>query len=196
MRNKGFLLFFTVFFFVCVLGVTVAAALVFYNFYDSAGFDGRWGHPVMTVILAQNAVFMISGVIMLVFVAMQKKENAAPAAAPPTYVPAVSKLVILDKTTGGVRAECLLTDKRTLVIGKNAHTDEYLKYAGDGSVMHEYAALNLERNYWYIEAVSELRNVGIRKDYDYVFRRLKIGTLYLIEPNDAIEIAGEKIVVK
>jgi len=189
MRNKGFLLFFTVFLIVCVSGIMLAAVL----FYNIDGFEGLSNNPVMLIIVMQNAVFIFLAAIMLVFVAMQKKENPAPA--PPAYVPAVSKLVMMDQS-GGVRAECILTDKRTLVIGKNEHADEYLKYAGDGSVTHEYAVLNLERNYWYIEAVSELRNVGIRKDYDYVFRRLKSGTLYLIEPNDAIEIAGEKIVVK
>ena len=72
-----------------------------------------------------------------------------------------------------------------------------MKYVvAEGALTHEYAVLNLEKNYWYIEAISDLRNVGIRKEYDYIFRRLKSNMLYLIEQNDVIEIAGEKIVIK
>ena len=198
MRNKGFLLFFNALIIICVLGIISVSALLFYNYYDG-DFAAVWNNPVAVIILAQNAVFVILAAVMLIFVATQKKENRVPAvqaAVPAPGIPDVSRLVMLDKS-GGVKAECDLRNTRSLIVGKDEHSDAFLKFAAaDGSVRHEYAVLNLEKKYWYIESVSELRNVGIRKDYDYLFRRLKSGTLYLLEPNDALEIAGEKIVVK
>jgi len=200
MRNKGFLLFFNALIIICVLGIISVSAVLFYN-YHGGDFAVIWANPVAVIILAQNAVFVILAAVMLVFVAAQKKENRVPAVqaaapAPAPGVPDVSRLVMLDKS-GGVRAECDLKNARSLIVGKDEHSDAFLKFAAaDGSVRHEYAVLNLEKKYWYIESVSELRNVGIRKDYDYLFRRLKSGKLYLLEPGDALEIAGEKIVVK
>jgi len=189
MRNKKFLIFFNICFILVVAGITAATAYLY-----SGGGIGAENKFVVVMMVLQNIIFIVLSLAVLIYAAASpKNEKSAVSAAP---APAVSKLILMGKS-GETGTEFNLTDKQSLIIGKDRHSDESLKYAvTDGSLTHEYAVLNLEKNYWYIEAISDLRNVGIRKDYDSVSRRLKSNMLYLIERNDVIEIAGEKIIVK
>ena len=191
MRNKRFLIFFNICFILCVAGITIATAYLYFN-----GSIGTENNLIVVIMTIQNIIFIIMSLVVLIYAATTaapKNEKSTVVAA---SVPAVSKLLLTGKS-GESGTEFNLMGKRSLIIGKDGHSDESLKYVDmEGSLTHEYAVLNLEGNYWYIESVSDLRNVGIRKDYDYIFRRLKSNMLYLIEQNDVIEIAGEKIIVK
>ncbi|MCL2815618.1 MAG: hypothetical protein FWD23_13540 [Oscillospiraceae bacterium] len=110
--------------------------------------------------------------------------------------PYVSKLTVL-KESGDIKSEYQLANKKALIIGKSNRDENELEYSGTGGAFkYEYAVLNLEKNYWYIEAVSESYGVGIKKEHDSIFRRLRTGKPCLMGKNDVIEIAGERIIVR
>lgn len=185
MRNKIFLIIIDVCFILCVSGITVFTYL---TFRDDIKTDS-----IVFIMLVQNMTFVVLALIALIYIALSKKEQDAP---DDISVPYVSKLLKLNEA-GDIKSEYDLKNKKSLIIGQNEHEENELIYAVvGGSLKYEYAVLNLEKNYWYIEAISEIWGVGIRKEYDGLFRRLKNDKPCLIGKNDVIEIAGEKIIVR
>ena len=194
MRNKTFLIIIDVCFILCVvLCAAGAGAFVYLLRGDSISVDeGVFG--IACVVLIQNAVFFLAGVVVLIYAAAQKKARSEPDAG--LSFPYVSKLTVL-KESGDVKSEYQLANKKALIIGKSDRDESELEYSGSGGALkHEYAVLNLEKNYWYIEAVSESYGVGIRKEHDGIFRRLRTGKPCLVGKNDVLEIAGERIIVR
>ena len=194
MRNKIFLIIIDVCFILCVVSCAAGAGVFIYLLKgDSISItEGIYG--IALVVLVQNTVFFIAGIAGLIYVAAAKKTRPEPDEN--LSFPYVSKLTVL-KESGDIKSEYQLANKKALIIGKSDRDETELEYSGSGGALkYEYATLNLEKNYWYIEAVSESYGVGIRKEHDSVFRRLRTGKPCLIGRNDVIEIAGEKIIVR
>ena len=180
MRNKIFLIVFAVCFILCVSGITVFAYLTFRDDMDM----------IVFIMIIQNMAFAGLALVALIYIASSKKEPRNPDDA---SIPYVSKLLAI-KGAGEIN----LKNKKSLVIGKRANgSGGGLAYAiTGGSLEHEYAVLNSEKNYWYIEAFSEAHAIGIRREHDGVFRVLNVGKPYLLGKNDIIEIEGEQVIAR
>ena len=196
MRNKTFFIVIDLFFIICAASCA-AGALVYLYWLSENGlpiFGSIGAGAVACVVLAQNTVFFFAGSVALIYAATKKEEQPEPDGS--MSFPYVTRLTTM-KESGEIKYEYDLSNQKALVIGKGDHEDSGLEYAGaGGSLKHEYAVLNLEKNYWYIEAISETYGIGMRKEHDSVFRRLRTDKPCLLGKNDVIEIAGERIVVR
>ena len=192
MRNKIFLIIIDVCFILCAASCAAGTGVFAYLLQGDGVSVAEGVYGIALVVLGQNAVFFMAGAAGLIYMAASKKARPEPDAP----IPYVSKLTAL-KESGDVKSEFQLANKKALIIGKSDCDEKELEYSGSGGALKcEYATLNLEKNYWYIEAISESYGVGIRKEHDSVFRRLKTGKPCLIGKNDVIEIAGERIIVR
>ena len=193
MRNKIFLIITDVFLILCVASCAAGAGVFIYLLNGDSITVSESVYGIAFVVLIQNAVLFILGVAGLIYAASRKKQ-----AEPDGNLsfPYVSKLTVL-KESGDVKSEYQLANKKAVIIGKSDRDEKELEYSGTGGALqYEYAVLNLEKNYWYLEAVSESYGVGIRKEHDSIFRRLRTDKPCLIGRNDIIEIAGERIIVR
>ena len=191
MRNKIFFIVIDICLILCAAACAAGIGVLIYLLRGDliSLTNGVFG--IALVALGQNAVFFIAGVAALIYAASSK---ARPEADAP--FPYISKLTVM-KDSGEVKSEYPLASKKAIIIGKSDRDETELEYSGTGGALkYEYAVLNLEKNYWYLEAVSDSYGVGIRKEHDSVFRRLKTGKSCLIVKNDVIEIAGERIIVR
>ena len=190
MRNKAFVILIDICIILCAVLCAAGAGVYIYLGEDAGGAD-----RLALILLVQNAVFFIAGFTVLIFAAVSKKEEE-PEPDQKLTVPYISRLMSM-KDTGDIKSDYDLVNKKAIIIGKNDLEESGLEYAGMGDTLkHEYAVMNLEKNYWYIEAVSDVYGVGVRKEHDSVFRRLRTGKPCLMGKNDIIEIAGEKIIVR
>ena len=193
MRNKKFLIIIDVLFILCAVACAAGAGVFIYLTRGESISAAGGVYGLGLVALAQNAVFFILGVAGLIYMASSKKTRPDDGG---LSFPYVSKLTVL-KESGDVRSEYQLAGKKSIIIGKSDRDESELEYSGTGGALRfEYAVLNLEKYYWYVEAVSDTLGVGIRKEHDGVFRRLKTGKPCLIGKNDVLEIAGERVVVR
>ena len=194
MRKKVFLIIIDVCVVLCaVLCAVGAGAFIYLLRADGISIDDSV-FGIACVALIQNAVFFILGIACLIYIAGKKKTQSAPDGN--LFFPYVSKLTVM-KESGDIKSEYPLENKKAFIIGKSDRAETELEYSGSGGALkYEYAVLNLEKNHWYIEAVSESYGVGIRKEHDSVFRRLRTGKPCLMGKNDVIEIAGKRIIVR
>ena len=186
MRNRIFLIFLSTCFF---LFFTVITVFIFVFFMPSV--ENAESYAVAQIIVINNIVLIFFALVALIYMllsqAWQNKKGAS--------VPYVTRLLTA-AADGEIKLECDLTDRTSIVIGKNEREESELVYTASGNVLqYEYAVLNLEKNYWYIEAVSVSQKIGIKKEYDDMFRKLKDKEPYHIMKGDVLEIAGKKIIV-
>jgi len=71
----------------------------------------------------------------------------------------------------------------------------YFNFLEGNKNNEEYAVLNKIGNDWYIERISEERNVGIKRAGEQYVYKLKTGSVYRVQNNDVVYIGNERLLV-
>ena len=71
----------------------------------------------------------------------------------------------------------------------------YFNFTNTDITDEDYACINKAGNHWYIERISEKRNVGIKLAGEQYIYKLKINFVYKIKKDDIIYIDGERLLV-
>jgi hypothetical protein len=104
----------------------------------------------------------------------------------------ISKIVLLSETNTPTD-EFFLINRTSALIVKNEN-DVYISLEGDVTA-DEYAVINCVENWWYIERISDVRSVGLKRTEEQYVYKLKAGMCYRLQRNDVIYIENERLLV-
>ena len=102
----------------------------------------------------------------------------------------IQKLVRLSDSNTPVD-ECSLVNRTSVLLCKA--DDVYFSFHEGRYPADEYAVLNLVHRTWYVERVSEIQSVGIKRAGEQYVYRLKVNTSYKLGRNDTIYLDSERI---
>ena len=160
----------------------IAFALFAYNYYHGFIFSVYF---IYNLFLAQLIVFSVVACLILIFVAMPLYDKMRGA------TNEISKIVLLSEMNVPVD-EYTLFGRTYMLIGRSETS--YISLGTD-RVANEYAVINRVKNYWYIERVSDERNVGLKRAGEQYVYKLKPGLCYKLQINDTIYVENERLLV-
>lgn len=103
----------------------------------------------------------------------------------------ISKIVLLSDTNTPTD-EFLLINRTSAMIVKGDFV--YISLEKD-ILADEYAVLNRVDNLWYIERVSDIRSVGLKRAGEQYVYKLKPDILYKLNINDTVYIENERLLL-
>lgn len=153
--------------------------------------QGTW-EGIVCLFLIQSVLFAASILVIfiLIFFRYRKQKRSSP-----------FKALVLISNIGKIRSEISLQDKCALVItGKEDGKEVFVESAGvsqDAAAdARIYGVMNLVSGCWYIEAVSGIWPLGLKRANESEIYRLKEGIPYRLSEADVIYANTCKIVMR